>query len=127
MTATVIRQISAGEGARLRQIRIEALSDTPDAFGASLAETLAQTEEGWNHWAESSAAGLESVMYIAVAGGVWIGMAGGRLDPSQPGSPAHVLSMWVAAPYRGQGLGRRLVEHIIEWARSRGARRLQLC
>lgn len=32
----------------------------------------------------------------------------------------------VAAEYRGQGLGRRLVEHVLEWARKRGIVRITL-
>jgi hypothetical protein len=47
----VIRRIQPGEGAALRDIRLRAIRDTPDAFAVSLADTLAQTAEGWTAWA----------------------------------------------------------------------------
>lgn len=127
MTEAVIRRIRADEGKALRQIRLQAIRDTPEAFGSSLAETLARTDGGWTHWASSSASGMESVMFVAEADSAWIGMAGCRFDSSRPQSPAHMISMWVAPPYRGQGLGRMLVERIAGWARDAGARRLELC
>jgi GNAT superfamily N-acetyltransferase len=124
--AVVIRPIQREEGAALRDIRLRAIRDAPDAFAVSLAEALAQTDEGWTAWATGLATGEASVMYVAEDAGTWIGMAGGMRGASGPGEIAHLISMWVDPAHRGRGLGRRLVERVADWARDRGARRLEL-
>ena len=127
MSATiVIRPIQRDEGATLRDIRLRAIRDAPDAFAVSLAEALAQTDEGWTAWATRNAAGEASIMYVAEEAGTWIEMAGGVFDTFGPREVAHLISMWVDSAYRGQGLGRCLVEHVPGWARDRGVRRLEL-
>jgi len=124
--AVVIRPIQPGEGATLRDIRLRAIRDTPDAFAVSLADTLAQTDEGWIAWATRNATGDASIMYVAEDAGTWIGMAGAMRDTSGPEEVAHLISMWVDPVYRGRGLGRQLVEHVVGWAEHRGVGRLEL-
>ncbi len=129
MTAPmVIRQIQPDEGVALRRIRLRAICDTPDAFAVSLADTLAETEAGWTTWATQSATGNANIMYVAEdrGTGTWIGIAGGMRDTSRPQEAAHLISVWVDPAYRGRGLGRQLVEHVVRWAHDRGVRRLEL-
>jgi len=124
--AVVIRPIQRAEGAALRDIRLRAIRDTPDAFAVSLADTLAQTDEGWTAWATRNAAGEASVMYVAEDAGRWIALAGGMRDTCGAEEVAHLISMWVDPAYRGQGLGRQLVERVVGWAGGRGLRRIEL-
>src|SRR5262249_27549510 len=42
------------------------------------------------------------------------------LDEQHP-TRAHLISMWTAPTHRRCGLGRRLVDEVMSWARSRGA------
>jgi len=62
------------------------------------------------------------------AGGAVIGMATGQLLVSTAeGGPACVVEdVVVAATWRGQGLGGRMLDQVAAWARDRGATRLQL-
>lgn len=124
--AAVIRPIQPREGAALRDIRLRAIRDTPDAFAVSLADTLAQTAEGWTAWATRNASGDASIMYVAEDAGTWIGMAGGMRDTSGSEEVAYLISMWVDPAHRGRGLGRRLVERVVGWAGDRGLRRIEL-
>jgi GNAT superfamily N-acetyltransferase len=39
---------------------------------------------------------------------------------------AELVSMFVAAPWRGAGIGSRLVAYFLDWARDRGAARVQV-
>ncbi len=130
MTAAIqIRRIQLWEWEALRDIRLRAIRDTPDAFAISLAETLAQSEEGWTAWATRCASGETNVMYVGDNDGTWIAMAAGMLAASQPPTTpqiAELISMWVDPRYRGRGLGGHLVEHVVGWARDRGARQLEL-
>ena len=120
-----IRRIRASEGAALRDIRLRAIGDSPEAFAVSHAATVAQGEEAWTAWATMSAEGDSRVLYVATDAGRWFGLAGGMLDAPQQ-AVASLISMWVDPLYRGRGLGRQLVEHVAAWARHRGACRLEL-
>lgn len=52
-------------------------------------------------------------------------MAGAVRRPSRPGT-ANLISMWIEPGFRGRGLGRRLLAHIVAWASERGLRCLAL-
>jgi GNAT superfamily N-acetyltransferase len=120
-----IRQIRATEGSALRDIRLRALRDAPDAFAVSLADTMAQTDEERALWAGTSAEGHSRISYIATDPGLWVGIAGGMFDAAEQ-PIAQLISMWVDPLYRRQGIGQQLVEHVADWARLRGACRLEL-
>jgi ribosomal protein S18 acetylase RimI-like enzyme len=121
-----VRQIQPWEGAALRDIRLRAISDKPDAFAVSLADTLAQTDEGWTRWATVTATGDRHIMYVAEDAGNWIGIVGGMRGASDVDEVAELISLWVDPAYRERGLGRQLVEHVIAWAGDHGMRRLEL-
>ena len=53
------------------------------------------------------------------------GIAGSFLDQNDA-TRAHLLSMWTAPTHRQQGIGRLLVNDVLNWARGRDARTLQL-
>ena len=120
-----IRRIRPDEGARLRAIRIEALADSPSAFGSTLAETIRRPYAYWEHRAADNAAGEESVLFVAEEPEGWCGLAGAYRDESDRTS-ADLISMWVRPAYRGQALGRRLVESVVAWARGHGLAQLAL-
>jgi ribosomal protein S18 acetylase RimI-like enzyme len=48
-----------------------------------------------------------------------VGQAFGRLDPD--GSSVHVFAMWVSPTARGRGVGRALLEAVVDWGRDAGA------
>lgn len=120
-----IRRIEPDEGMRLRAIRLEALAESPSAFGSTFAETLQRPPEYWARRAMDNAAGEGSVLFVAENRDSWCGLAGAYLDESDPTS-ADLISMWVRPQDRGTGLGRRLVEAVVEWARHRGLARVAL-
>jgi ribosomal protein S18 acetylase RimI-like enzyme len=120
-----IRRLRPDEGLRLRAIRLEALADSPSAFGSTFAETLARPPEYWERRAADNASGEGSVLFIAEGESGWYGLAGAYLDEEDPDS-ADLISMWVRPAYRGKGLGERLVAAVIAWARERGLQQVAL-
>jgi GNAT superfamily N-acetyltransferase len=122
MTARV-RQIRADEGGRLRVLRLDALADSPWAFGSTRAREEAFTDDVWQERAALSAAGEDRVTFIAEDGDRWIGMATGLREPD---GRRDLVGMFVDPIARGQRLGAALVEAVSAWARARGASRLHL-
>ena len=62
---------------------------------------------------------------VAVDGDVVFGSA--KTGPNRPGRGAHVAtaSFMVDPTTRGQGVGRALGEHVVEWARAAGYQAIQ--
>ena len=50
-----IRRAESGDEALLRQIRLEALSEAPEAFGSTLDRERARTPVDWQKWLSTSA------------------------------------------------------------------------
>ena len=114
-----------GDEARLRTLRLRALTDSPAAFGVAAEQ---EAELSASHWAEltrQSEAGDHLAIYIAVAGDDWLGMGAGRWHDRERGI-AQLWGMWVDPTARGLGVGARLVADVRGWAAARGARFLRL-
>ena len=120
-----VRRVVAGEGARLRELRLRALREDPYAFSASFERARHYPLDTWNELAAPSASGEAAVVVVAVRGAAWLGLAGGYLRDDNR-RVAGLWGMWVAPSARGRGFGRQLVEAIAEWARTRSASRLEL-
>jgi ribosomal protein S18 acetylase RimI-like enzyme len=118
-----IRAATEEDWRRVRDLRLRALEDSPDAFGSTLEAERTHAEADWLGWI-SGWEGTENRCAIAVAAGVWVGMAVGsqvRVEPH-----AHLYGMWVEPRSRRSGLGARLVEAVVAWAEARGASALEL-
>jgi len=106
-----IERIQPDDWAALRGTRLAALTDSPSAFGSTLERELAFSDADWQARAASSAAGSERVTFLARSDSEVVGIVGGFVD----GDAVELVSMWVAPPARGTGLGRSLVERVVEW------------
>ena len=104
----------AGEGEKLRELRLAALRDSPGAFTATAEGDAARPMRHWDEMAQGP-----GVVLIA---GDWGGMAGIYIDEGRP----HVWGMWVAPSHRRTGAGRALLETACEWATVRGFSSLAL-
>lgn len=119
MAEIKIVRLTVGDEWRLREIRLRALADSPDAFATTFVEASTQPFKEWQHQLERLAT------FIAVAGGRDIGIArGGRHDAQA--DAAVLMSMWVAPETRRQGIAVALVDSVITWARTEGFGRLVL-
>jgi GNAT superfamily N-acetyltransferase len=123
-----VRQIRAGEGLRLRALRLHALADAPTAFGSTFAREEAFPESVWHERAAGGAGGGDRITFVAEQDGQWVGLATGLAeDPEDPRQTGPVLvGMFVDPTARRHGVGAMLVEGVAGWARARGAARLSL-
>jgi GNAT superfamily N-acetyltransferase len=121
----MIRQVRADDGPAFRAIRLEAIADSPTAFGSSLAETQSRPPQYWEQRVASAAAGHDNVLFVAESAAGWVGIAGGYADANAAGS-VDLISMWVNPAFRGQGIGKRLVGQVVAWAHQHGANQVAL-
>jgi ribosomal protein S18 acetylase RimI-like enzyme len=113
-----IRLATRGEWERLRDLRLRSLADAPDAFGSTLDDERGHGEAGWVGWIEGWE-GARNALFVAERGTEWIGMAVGSRAGDE--ADAHLYGMWVDPAWRGRGIGARLVDQVLGWARSWGA------
>jgi ribosomal protein S18 acetylase RimI-like enzyme len=107
-----------------KDVRLQALCDTPMAFSSTYADESRLTDAEWVQRA-SLRNGEGSIVYLAMDATMPCGIVGGFLDKDDA-SRAHLVSMWVAPAHRRLGIGGRLVTAIVEWARAQRAHTVRL-
>jgi GNAT superfamily N-acetyltransferase len=112
-----VRQARAANWEALRELRLRALADTPDAFASTLQREAAFPEQVWRQRAEG---GAGSVNFIAWEAGAGIGMAAIFAVVDAPGR-MHLVGMWVDPQHRRRGVAQALVEQAVHWAEKRRA------
>ena len=116
--ADVVRRATEDDWPQLRDVRLAALTDSPEAFGSTLDREQAYGADDWRNWLRSSAVFISFVETAPVA--IAAGLDGDTAGESQ------LVAMWVHPGYRGRGIGSRLVTQVVEWARGTGAEHLIL-
>ena len=116
-----VRRLESDEWERFRTVRLRALADAPDVFGATLAEESALTETDWRRRLEAPDRAAFVVETTGSHGGHGdiVGLATGGPAPDLP-NVAALYGMWVAPEARGQGNGEALVDAVKAWATEAG-------
>lgn len=110
----IVRRVRGDEWQKLRDLRLRALEADPLAFASTWSEERSLAEGLWQERAANGAESTDSSTWVAVnPGGRLVGLTViARVEGVQ-----HVFSMWVAPEFRGQGLGGRLLDAALTWAR----------
>jgi ribosomal protein S18 acetylase RimI-like enzyme len=109
LSGVQVRRVRETEWRRLRGVRLRALADAPYAFATTHAEAASQPDSFWRGM-------LADPAWIAEDGDRWVGLV--RVRPE--GAAAHLISMWVDPAARRRGVGRSLVQTVVDWAREQG-------
>jgi ribosomal protein S18 acetylase RimI-like enzyme len=120
-----IERIALGSAHVFKEVRLRALQEAPFAFGSTYAKEAALLDEEWKkramRWSSGSAIGLLAFDEDHQGCGMVFSFAE-ELDPMR----AQVVSMWVAPEVRRAGVGRRLIEGVVDWSRARAMRDVKL-
>ncbi|HEV3170775.1 MAG TPA: GNAT family N-acetyltransferase [Actinocrinis sp.] len=117
-----VRRVRADEWRQVRDIRLEALKDTPHGFREYYEDALAKPDEVWRERTYTNADSETSALFVAVArGGRLVGTTG-VYAPDVSGREYVVFNVYVTAEFRGRELGvaGRLFDTAISWARLTG-------
>jgi ribosomal protein S18 acetylase RimI-like enzyme len=123
--AASVRRLAAREWQTYRELRLRALAESPDAFRSTLEEEAGYPEARWRERLAADADSGSALPLVGELGRAPVGLAWGRIEPFVP-DVAHVYQMWVAPEARGGGIGRMLLDAIVEWARASTARSVSL-
>lgn len=117
-----VERVRVDEWETLRDLRLRALEEAPEAFGASFDEARRRPEEWWRAWCRRSAESDEQAMFTARLDGRPAGMAGVFFEAGV----WNVVAMWVTPETRGRGVGRLLLEAAVSFAREHGPEAIEL-
>ena len=112
-----MRRIRVDEWQELRELRLRALLDAPDAYGSTFEEESQEPESTWRDWAAAGAEGGAGYTAIAVGLDGWVGLGVGAPHLAFPGELG-LFAMWVDHNVRREGIGRGIVEEIAASATS---------
>jgi GNAT superfamily N-acetyltransferase len=115
-----IREVTPEDWQAMRDVRLAALQEAPDAFASTYAREAPFTEEQWLARINDRA-----VTYLAYLPGSAepAGIAGAYISDDDDGDGnqhPQVVSMWVSPTARGQKVGEALIEATAGWASRRG-------
>lgn len=128
-----VRRLGADDVDVLRDVRLRALQDAPEAFWTSYEREVAYGPDDWRQWLTKAAffvaaacagdgtgddtGGAEAGEIVG--GEIVGGLAGGMPAPDDP-SATYLIAMWVAPEHRGSGVAAPLVSAVTAWAASEG-------
>ena len=114
-----VRRAVLGDEAILREVRLQALSEAPVAFGSTYEREIARPMEDWQRWMSPGV-----IFFLYEPAGAH-GMVAGLRDETDP-AVVHLMAMWVHPKIRGSGGADQLVAAVVAWARSEGAKVVRL-
>ncbi|MFV0298383.1 MAG: GNAT family N-acetyltransferase [Hyphomicrobiaceae bacterium] len=109
----VVRRFEIAEAGQLRQLRLSALREMPEAFGAGLHDECGRSPDFWSSWIS------ESPPFGAFIDGEALGMAGfWRETQANLRHRGRLGAMYVSPVLRGQGVAGALIDAVLSHART---------
>jgi ribosomal protein S18 acetylase RimI-like enzyme len=110
-----------------RDLRQEALRLHPEAFGGDYEESLAYPLERWQKNVRDGAGSEKSILFVAEADGVLVGMTGiYRHDGVKMRHSANIWGVYVRSEWRGLGIIDALLAACLDWATAQRVRLAKL-
>jgi GNAT superfamily N-acetyltransferase len=98
----MVRCVDDRELEQLKQLRLRALLNAPEAFGSSYGNEVGRGAEGWRSWV------TEGRTFVVADEEGWYGLPAVVVDRADD-LLCHLVCMWIEPSHRRKGLGRVLV------------------
>ena len=111
-----LRRLTPDQWDQWRAVRLRALAEAPQAFGATLADWQGgnDVESRWRQRLVNVPFNVNAVVDDAAVGQV-------SAVPAELDGQVELLSLWVEPARRGHGIGEALIGAVVGWAEQRGA------
>lgn len=119
----IVRQLGLGDWQANREIRLEALADSPGSYFTSQAEAAARSDAEW----QAMVADPNMAIFGLYDGLALAGLTAVYIDRDDPSRRTAGLAMSFIRPaWRGRGFAARLYAPRLDWARAQGAARVRV-
>ena len=119
----IIERIKPQTALVFKDVRLRALLDSPTAFSSTYVKEVQFPDEEWMkrsvRWSSDG-----SAIFLAMDGDAGCGMICAFEEEGR--QRAQLISMWVDPGFRRAGVGKLLIEAVVDWVHSRGVRELKL-
>jgi ribosomal protein S18 acetylase RimI-like enzyme len=115
-----IRRVRPDEWRDFRDLRLRALLDSPEAFGGTYEQSSARTDDAWMEWTRGLAESDTQALFVAPDAGL-----AGAFHRAEDGKWL-LFTMWVDPARRNRGIGRALVDAVVDFVRGQRAGELYL-
>ena len=112
--------LAPDDWARLREIRLQALAESPHSFLSTHADQVTWPDERWQ------AEARRGDWLVELDGGAAVGLLGATAEYDIAGSERYLSYLWVAPTHRQRGLGERLVQTMLARLQAAGVLRVWL-
>lgn len=113
-----VRRIRADEGPVLRQVRLDAIGESPGAFTTRLEAARDRPPEAWDRVAEAHSVAGDQATWFAEVGDRVAGMVSAFRTAD---GAVTMTSLWTAPEFRRSGVADALVGEVRGWAVALGA------
>jgi GNAT superfamily N-acetyltransferase len=120
-----VKRIQPHQGELLRELRLQALQNAPDAFLENYDSASQKSLEYWQASAQKHATSPQAANFLGYLNGKPAGMIGANIIDHEP-DIVNLCALWIAPEARLQALGKALVEHVILWAKQDRVSKLRL-
>ena len=110
-----VRQLTEQDWCEYKRLRLASLQDAPDSFGSTFEKERMFSEAAWRARLTATKVATQLPLIVSL-NGASVGLAFGVVH-SNCDRCAHVYQMWVANSARGQGVGKLLLQEILDWAK----------
>src|SRR2546423_9462047 len=114
----LVRATTTTDWQALREIRLQAVLDVPDAFASTHAREAAFGANAWRHRASRDGSFIAFLPEVCP-----VGLGGGYLAAPEV---VEVIGMFVRPQARGRGVGEAVLDAVAGWARQQGVRTVHL-
>jgi len=114
-----IRRIRKGEGALLRDLRLQALKNDAYAFDSTYETAIERSLDSWCQQADSTAEGTLRATFIAFRENEPIAISAIYKNEGKE-DEAEVLQVWITPEFRGRGLAKKMMDSVFGWAEENG-------
>ena len=125
--AYTVRRVAADEWREFRELRLQALLDSPTNFGQTHEQALAIPDSTWQERAQTNATSEAQAFFVAVDDTTerLVGMWGVLPHNARPGVHL-VVGVYVLPEARGTEVARLLNQACVDFARSTDAKELEM-
>jgi len=121
----IVKQVTSLDWQEYKKIRLEALKKESHAFGSSYTKEKERSENEWKvKLAKSENSNSFSFFYAVSKENKFVAIGGAYQDENKQWN---IIAIYTKKEVRGQGLGRKIVQSIIDELKTRKVKKAYLC